>query len=400
MQSNGLGVSSVAAAEQPEPTQPTSVLVATSERSEPAAVTKHPLDARTAYGVIVPSPSELLLEPETLESQRETLFERLETELGLSGEQLVRVRQVFEGSAILSQGNPRLSVHPIGRAECRAVSAERPLRPGDAVCGAPNMAALYDAATEGPEAANVCIDQFEFPNIPCEFPVVHVSAREAAQLCEAEDKRLCDAHEWEGACAGALGSPGTEYSFGLVRHTMRQVHNAARSRVWAYGPEKNHALCATSSYKTVGCPGSGFASCGSNTFPTGAFPDCVSPFGVYDLHGNAAEHMNLASVRSELSSAGGMGATEMKGSWFIFSHYEAHEDDCHWRAPDWHATKVMDPRSHSNYHLGFRCCKSIEPGATRATEGQAQEVVSEGPARRQVPWSFRAPRRAFEWNED
>jgi hypothetical protein len=49
----------------------------------------------------------------------------------------------------------------------------------------------------------------------------------------------------------------------------------------------------------------------------------------------------------------------MKGSWFIFSGYEAHPDDCRWRAPDWHGTRLMDVRSHANYHLGFRCCKSV-----------------------------------------
>jgi formylglycine-generating enzyme required for sulfatase activity len=99
--------------------------------------------------------------------------------------------------------------------------------------------------------------------------------------------------------------------------------------------------------------------CGSNTYPTGAFPACVSPFGVYDQHGNAAEHMSLPMKPQELGNRGGIGWTEMKGSWFIFSAYEAHKDDCRWRAPDWHGSKVMDHNSHGNYHLGFRCCKDL-----------------------------------------
>jgi formylglycine-generating enzyme required for sulfatase activity len=294
----------------------------------------------------------------------------MQSELSLLPQQLARVRDVFARSSILSQGNPRISMHPIGRAECRTSLADRPLLPGEAGCGAPHMAALYDRSQDGPESARACIDQFEFPNIPCEYPVVHVSAREAAQLCEAVDKRLCDAHEWEGACGGSLGTLEREYAWGQDRHAMRRLHNAARTRVWAYGPEKNHATCATTSYKTPGCPGGGFNSCGSNTFPAGAFPDCVSPFGVYDLHGNAAEHMSLPLRREELTSAGGSGATEMKGSWFIFSHYEAHEDDCHWRAPDWHPSSVMSTHSHGNYHLGFRCCKTVnaEPAIARASD--------------------------------
>jgi formylglycine-generating enzyme required for sulfatase activity len=146
---------------------------------------------------------------------------------------------------------------------------------------------------------------------------------------------------------------------------MRARHNRSRERVWAYGLHKDHSLCGTASSKSEGCHGGGFASCGSNTYPAGSFPSCVSAFGVYDLHGNVAEHMNLPLERKELSSLDGLGATEMKGSWFIFSTYEAHEDDCRWRAPDWHGSRIDDPRSHSNYHLGFRCCKDIEPERDR-----------------------------------
>ena len=86
----------------------------------------------------------------------------------------------------------------------------------------------------------------------------------------------------------------------------------------------------------------------------------MSPYGVFDLHGNAAEHMNLPTKTDELGAQGGLGQTEMKGSWFIFARTEAHEDDCRWRAPDWHASKTLGAKSHANYHLGFRCCKDVK----------------------------------------
>ncbi len=70
------------------------------------------------------------------------------------------------------------------------------------ICKAKYMAPLYNPYKERPEDAKACIDQFEFPDIPCEYPVVWVKAREAAEICSAEGKRLCDAHEWEGACEG------------------------------------------------------------------------------------------------------------------------------------------------------------------------------------------------------
>jgi formylglycine-generating enzyme required for sulfatase activity len=106
--------------------------------------------------------------------------------------------------------------------------------------------------------------------------------------------------------------------------------------------------------------GGGFRTCGSNTYPAGAFPACQSSFGVFDQHGNAAEHMNMPSKPEELGGQGGQGYTEMKGSWFVFSIIEAHEDDCRFRAPAWHETRVMNEQSHMNYHLGFRCCKDVD----------------------------------------
>jgi formylglycine-generating enzyme required for sulfatase activity len=141
---------------------------------------------------------------------------------------------------------------------------------------------------------------------------------------------------------------------------MAYSHNGSREKVWAYGREKNHAVCATHSKKSSKC-GEGYRRCGSNSYPAGAFPLCRSEFGVYDQHGNVAEHMNLPLAPEQLTSRGGSGETEMKGSWFIFTRMEAHEDDCRWRAPAWHATPVAAPRSHRNYHLGFRCCKDVRP---------------------------------------
>ena len=54
-----------------------------------------------------------------------------------------------------------------------------------------------------------------------------------------------------------------------------------------------------------------------------------------------------------------LGYTEIKGSWFVFDDIRAHEDWCPWRAPFWHGRRVTDSHSHANYHLGFRCCKTL-----------------------------------------
>jgi len=318
----------------------------------------------------------------TLAERNEALFAELQQVHGLTAAQMDAVRRIFARSGFMGQGNPAITRHPISEEACRdsldqkGVSYENP--EFASICAAPYMAPLYDPSHQRPEDANACIDQFEFPDIPCTYPVVWVRAREAAELCEAVGKRICDAHEWEGACAGALEPP--DYRFDLAKgvsanaavERMRQAHNHAfaATKSWSYGPEYRTGVCATSSHKSPECNGGSWSQCGSNTFPTGSFPGCKSPLGVYDLNGNAAEHMNLPLDPSQMASRGSreLGYTEMKGSWFVFGDYRAHEDWCRWRAPFWHGSRVMDPHSHANYHLGFRCCKTLDAAQTASPQ--------------------------------
>jgi len=312
--------------------------------------------------------------PTTLVEQNQLLFQQLQDVHGLSEEQMRRIRDIFARSGYLGQGNPAIAEHPETVQQCAAKLERQSQSYANAkfenICGAKYMAPLYDPGREKPEDAKACIDQFEFPDIPCFYPVVWVRAREAAEICAAEGKRLCDAHEWEGACAGRLESP--DYRFDLAKGVspeiavarMRAAHNETinSNKVWSYGPQYREGFCATGSHKTEGCQGGGWNRCGSNTYPTGDFPACHSALDVYDLNGNAAEHMNLPLNEAQMSSRGSreLGVTEMKGSWFIFDRYRAHDDSCRWRAPYWHGSRVMDVHSHANYHLGFRCCKTLE----------------------------------------
>ena len=312
--------------------------------------------------------------PPSLREQNELLFRQLSQVRGLSDDRINAVRKIFDKSGYIGQGNPAVTRHPVTPEQCQAklkrqgIQYENPRF--EKICGAKYMAPLYDPATQRPEDAQVCIDQFEFPDIPCAYPVVRVKAREAAEICWAVGERLADAHEWEGACEGDLKPP--DYRFDLARglspgaavERMRAAHNRAYSgdKRWSYGPTYQKGICATSSEKTPGCNGGSWTDCGSNTFPAGDFPACHSALDVYDLNGNAAEHMNLPLNESQMSSRGSreLGYTEMKGSWFIFDTFRAHEDWCRWRAPFWHGSRVMDEHSHANYHLGFRCAKTIK----------------------------------------
>ena len=309
----------------------------------------------------------------TLAERNALLLRQLQEVHGLSDEQMTHIREIFAHSAIIGQGNPAITRHPVTPEQCLAQLRQRDISYANArferICGARYMAPLYDPATSRPEDASACIDQFEFPDIPCAYPVVWVKAREAAELCAAQGKRLCDANEWEDACQGRTEPP--DYRFDLAAgvppevaiRRMREAHNRAHAadKRWSYGPAYQTGICATGSSKTPGCNGGSWTQCGSNTYPAGDFPACHSPLEVYDLNGNAAEHMNLPLDAGQMSSRGSstLGYTEMKGSWFIFDTYRAHDDWCRWRAPYWHGSRVMDPHSHANYHLGFRCCNTL-----------------------------------------
>ena len=167
--------------------------------------------------------------PATLAEQRTRLLGVLRRELALSDGALHEVQKIIEASDWLGQGNPRVSQPSMSRAECRtrrAQAQERP-RPASAVCGAPNMVALFDPERgETERDARACIDQYEFPNVPCEYPVVWVRSSEASSICHALGKRLCDAHEWEGGCAGRLLAPEAEYPWSRLSRVYEQRGSA------------------------------------------------------------------------------------------------------------------------------------------------------------------------------
>jgi hypothetical protein len=221
----------------------------------------------------------LAMAPTARDSANEVLFQEL-LDGGTPSAQVDTIREIFARSPYIGQGNPAITRHPMTEAECRSDFVEDPA--DVAICGAPRMAPLYDPATQDRTEATVCIDRFEFPNLPCVYPVTWVRAAEAPAICEAQGKRLCDAHEWEGACAGALGPP--DYRFDLAKGrselaaqaAMREAHNARyqATRAWSYGPAPRTGVCAQASTKSPDCNGGQWSTCGSNTYPAGAFPDC------------------------------------------------------------------------------------------------------------------------------
>lgn len=259
----------------------------------------------------------------------------------------------------MNQGNKSIAHHSISREACLRgldgvvlqTDAQR------ARCGAPNMVPVY--RNGDPHSAAYCIDIFEFPNRPCALPFVWTAPTHARTMCTLQGKRLCTQGEWNLACrADPAGGP---------------------DRTYAYGDELDLTICNTNKPRGAGNKCSpitaqgAWETCSTDTEPVGAFPRCRSRFGVYDQHGNVAE------VMTRLDKDKGV-VTQLKGSAFFYAEVarkpdepqaaggtETYPDHCNFD-PRWHVEPI-DNAWHVNYHLGFRCCKSLPPVATSIDAG-------------------------------
>ncbi len=207
-----------------------------------------------------------------------------------------------------NDGNRALARHAISRAQCLAGLKDTVVQTDEqrAICkGEAYMVPIY--MNGDPHSARTCIDQFEFPDEPCELPFVWGSPSEAEQLCRVEGKRLCTQQEWTLGCsADPAGKGRWPYAYGdkldMTICNTNKPHEA--------GPDGKAWRCwvrdATTTWNT----------CSTDTEPGGSFPRCRSRLGVYDQHGNVAEEM----TRGE----GGVIYTQLKGSAFFYTDV-AHE---------------------------------------------------------------------------
>lgn len=124
---------------------------------------------------------------------------------------------------------------------------------GDPKAGGPaGVAACPDDMVPIPdEDAPFCIDRAEHPGMD-EVPTTEVELSEAEDTCATRGRRLCTEPEWVRACRGAAGWR------------------------YPYGPDREAGRCRVGDASAK--PG-----------PAGADPHCVTPEGVLDLVGNAAE---------------------------------------------------------------------------------------------------------------
>jgi hypothetical protein len=248
-----------------------------------------------------------------------------------------------------NQGNKELAQHAISKRKCLEGLAGVTLQTEEQrqLCGGfPNMVPIYKAGKK-PKA---CIDVFEFPNEPCELPMVWIAPTQAKRVCELQGKRLCSQEEWTLACRGDPDG-GAERAYAYGDDLDLEVCNTQKSARGQKPP------CDDDSSKTA------WKTCITKTEPAGSYPKCKSRFGVYDQHGNVAEIMTRLDRDGHTYS-------QLKGSaWFYVDvarrpeekqkeGRETYPDHCAYDAR-WHVEPIENAW-HVNYHLGFRCCRTVK----------------------------------------
>jgi formylglycine-generating enzyme required for sulfatase activity len=169
------------------------------------------------------------------------------------------------------------------------------------------------------------MDRFEYPNTKGEKPWVMVDFEEARAACTKENKRLCSAREWTLGCEGRERLP---YPYGYVRKSevcnIDRVHQFPDLEALADERRRANELERIDQRE-----------------PSGSRPDCVSPYGVYDLTGNVDEWVVPDGPEA---AAGSNSRTALKGGYYGIV-----------RARCRPATTSHSPKF-KFYQVGFRCC--------------------------------------------
>ncbi len=159
-------------------------------------------------------------------------------------------------------------------------------------------------------------------------PQAYISAKQAESACKNAGKRLCQPVEWRAACAG---SEGTAFPYGRLRvagkchdtgvSPMLAYHQATMNRGWGQtelNDPRNNQLEGT-------------------VAKTGAFSDCVTDEGAYDMVGNLHEWTADSN------------GTFQGGYWLDTS---LHGDGCAYRT-------IAHGFDYHDYSTGFRCCADV-----------------------------------------
>lgn len=166
---------------------------------------------------------------------------------------------------------------------------------------------------------------------PGVYPQGYISQVQAAAACQRAGKRLCSAAEFAIACRGA--SPLDVYPYGGARRVPGACNEGKGSSVARFfGSDPSKWTYANFNDPRLNQWDGGLAA-------TGAYPRCVSPYGVYDCVGSLHEWGN------DPPDARGRG--RFRGG--FYGDAEVNGPGCRY------VTSAHEPSYH-DYSTGFRCC--------------------------------------------
>lgn len=157
-------------------------------------------------------------------------------------------------------------------------------------------------------------------------PQVNISQEQAAEACAAAEKRLCTADEWVAGCRGPNGSA---YPYG-DRYQVSACNEGRASPVASVVGRAGGRLDDPR-----------LAEASGTIEPGGAFPKCVSAFGLYDMHGNVHEWVSDTSPRGPAFGV-------FLGGFFVDAKLNG--EGCAYRT-------IVHGKNYHDYSTGFRCCK-------------------------------------------
>jgi hypothetical protein len=164
-----------------------------------------------------------------------------------------------------------------------------------------------------------CIDRYEYTAPGEELPLNYQSFQSSRTLCESLGKRLCTESEWNFACEGEEMRP---YPYGFNREAK-----CNQDRDDLYEPNPHRQILADRRERSD------------------ARPECVSPFGVYNLAGNLDESV-LREGREHVEPF----RNALKGGWWMPARNRCRP-----------ATTAHDDY-YKDIQVGTRCCAAANTG--------------------------------------
>lgn len=247
---------------------------------------------------------------------------------------------------------PAPAPKPPSRAIHAAPAATSPLpSPSAQSTAEPHPAAAAPAPCPADMVAigtRFCIDRFEAPNEKGAKPLLLQSARSGQAWCESRGKRLCLEREWVRACRGP---EGRDFPYGATwRRGVCNDDKTWRAPRWSAIRKYPAPVAQTETDRL------------DQSEPSGDRERCVSPEGVYDLTGNAAEWV----VRTENNPTDFDHV--VKGCYWARCFRPPHIPDCAY-------VNYAHQSPERSYEMGFRCCRDqLAAGASTSVSSVDAEA--------------------------